>query len=87
MVLAPLIFLPLPIIHSSEVCRCILLSTAHCWYNCEQAGKCAYVVLVMATYWVAEVIPLAATALLPIALLPLLGVRASKDVCVNYLQV
>ncbi|ELT97227.1 hypothetical protein CAPTEDRAFT_162250 [Capitella teleta] len=68
MILAPIVFLPLPLMYNSEV------------------GRCAYVVLIMAVYWVAEVIPLAATALLPIALLPLLGIRASKDVCVNYLK-
>jgi sodium-dependent dicarboxylate transporter 2/3/5 len=51
-----------------------------------QAGKCAYVVLIMAVYWVAEVIPLAATALIPIALVPLLGIQPSQAVCINYLK-
>ena len=37
------------------------------------AFKCAYVMLIMATYWVTEAMPLAITSLLPVALLPLFG--------------
>lgn len=39
----------------------------------EQAFKCAYVMLIMATFWVTEALPLAVTSLIPVALLPILG--------------
>jgi sodium-dependent dicarboxylate transporter 2/3/5 len=40
----------------------------------------------MAVYWVTEACPIAATALLPIALFPLLGVMDSARTCSNYLR-
>lgn len=42
-------------------------------FCCFQAFKCAYVMLIMASFWVTEALPLAVTSLLPVALLPLLG--------------
>ena len=39
----------------------------------QKAFKCAYVMLIMATFWVTEALPLAITSLLPVTLLPLLG--------------
>jgi len=50
------------------------------------AGRCAYVIALMAVYWMTEAIPIAATALLPVALMPPLGVMKSKDLCKNYLK-
>ncbi|XP_002733305.1 Na(+)/citrate cotransporter-like [Saccoglossus kowalevskii] len=47
---------------------------------------CAYAILIMAVYWVTEVIPLAVTALLPMVLFPTLGVMDSKQTCSNYLK-
>ena len=38
-----------------------------------QVFKCAYVMLIMATFWATEALPLAITSLIPIVLLPLLG--------------
>ena len=38
-----------------------------------QAFKCAYVMLIMATFWVTEALPLAITSLIPVAILPLFG--------------
>lgn len=52
-----------------------------------QAARCAYVILIMATYWMTEAIPIAVTALLPIALMPWLGVIPSAKLCSNYLKV
>ena len=52
-----------------------------------QAGRCAYGLLIMAVYWMTEAIPIAATALIPIGLFPLLGVAPSKELCKNYFKV
>jgi len=41
---------------------------------------CAYTILLMAVYWVTEVVPLAVTALLPLVLYPLLGVVEARKV-------
>ena len=41
----------------------------------------------MAVYWVTEAIPIAVTALLPVVLMPWLGVLGSKDLCMHYLKV
>jgi len=63
---------------------CILLKHLCCTF---EAGRCAYVVLVMATFWMTEVIPMAVTALLPVVIFPWLGIMDTKDVCSNYLKV
>ena len=52
-----------------------------------QEAACGYAVLIMAVYWLTEAIPLAATALLPMVLFPLLGVVPAKEVSVNYTKV
>ncbi|XP_069730330.1 Na(+)/citrate cotransporter [Phaenicophaeus curvirostris] len=49
-------------------------------------AKCAYVIIIMAVYWCTEVIPLAVTSLIPVVFFPLLGVRSSKSVCLQYLN-
>ena len=35
--------------------------------------QCAYVLVIMAAYWVTEALPLAITSIIPIILLPLFG--------------
>ena len=52
-----------------------------------QAARCAYAILVMAVYWMTEVVPMAITALLPIVLMPWFGIMDSRKVCENYLKV
>jgi sodium-dependent dicarboxylate transporter 2/3/5 len=52
-----------------------------------QAANCAYVIIIMAIYWMTEALPMAVTALLPIALMPWLDVSSSKRLCANYLKV
>ncbi|XP_070205986.1 Na(+)/dicarboxylate cotransporter 3-like [Littorina saxatilis] len=52
----------------------------------SQESKCSYVLLVMAVYWVTESLPLAVTALLPVLMLPLLGIMPSKQVCQIYFK-
>jgi len=41
----------------------------------------------MAVYWATEVIPMPITALMPIALMPLLGVVTSREICPEYFDV
>ncbi|KAK0398389.1 hypothetical protein QR680_002570 [Steinernema hermaphroditum] len=45
---------------------------------------CAFCVGIMAVYWMAEVMPLAVTAMLPVALFPLTGVMTSAEVAKEY---
>ncbi|XP_078679693.1 solute carrier family 13 member 2-like isoform X2 [Branchiostoma floridae x Branchiostoma belcheri] len=49
-------------------------------------AACAYVVIIMAFYWMFEVVPLAVTALIPLILYPVMGVQKSGDVSKNYLK-
>jgi sodium-dependent dicarboxylate transporter 2/3/5 len=44
------------------------------------------VMFAMASLWISDAMPLAGTALLPIAVFPLLGVASAKDVSSNYLS-
>ena len=48
--------------------------------------QCAFLILLMAVYWVTECIPLPVTALLPIVLLPLLSIMDTNDVCITYFK-
>lgn len=50
------------------------------------AAKTGAVTLLMAAYWSLEPLPLAATALLPIVLLPVLGVLPASHVAVQYMN-
>lgn len=47
--------------------------------------KCLYTVLVMATYWITEVLPLAVTAMLPLVFYPLLGVSRADIVAKSFM--
>lgn len=49
-------------------------------------ARCAYCILIMAVYWVTEVVELAVTALLPLVLFPLFGVLGSKQVSTPYFK-
>lgn len=49
-------------------------------------ARCAYVIIVMAILWVTEALPIAVTALIPIFLLPMLGVQKGQDVSKNYVN-
>uniref|UniRef100_A0A3B5MHT8 Solute carrier family 13 member 3 n=1 Tax=Xiphophorus couchianus TaxID=32473 RepID=A0A3B5MHT8_9TELE len=50
----------------------------------EKEGKCLYVVILMATFWCTEALPLAVTAMLPVCLFPTLGILPAKKVCPQY---
>ncbi|CAJ1056034.1 solute carrier family 13 member 1 isoform X1 [Xyrichtys novacula] len=49
-------------------------------------SECAFVLLLMATFWVTEVIPLSLTAMLPAALFPMFGIMKSSDVAKEYFK-
>ncbi|KAM9830943.1 Na(+)/dicarboxylate cotransporter 3 isoform 1-T1 [Syngnathus typhle] len=50
----------------------------------EKEGRCLYVVVLMATFWCSEALPLAVTAMLPICLFPTLGIIPSQKLCPQY---
>lgn len=52
--------------------------------NNPQVGYTLAVALLMAIWWITEVIPLAVTSLLPVALFPLLGIMNGRDVSSTY---
>ncbi|XP_025089144.1 solute carrier family 13 member 2-like isoform X1 [Pomacea canaliculata] len=52
----------------------------------ESEAKCAYVVIVMAVYWISECVPMSATALLPLVLFPLLGVLPGSITAKEYMS-
>ncbi|KAK3581969.1 hypothetical protein CHS0354_023442 [Potamilus streckersoni] len=52
----------------------------------SKVSKGAYVVLIMGTFWVLEVMPIAVTSLIPIILFPLLGIMPAREVCFNYAE-
>jgi hypothetical protein len=72
LVVLPLALLPLVFIPEDESSKAI--------------GKCAYVGLLMAASWMLELMPLPVTALLPVALFPLMGVTSTSFVSKNYLN-
>uniref|UniRef100_A0A3Q1FKS5 Solute carrier family 13 member 1-like n=1 Tax=Acanthochromis polyacanthus TaxID=80966 RepID=A0A3Q1FKS5_9TELE len=49
-------------------------------------AECAFVLLLMATYWVTEAIPLSMTALLPAILFPMFGIMSSSSVAKEYFK-
>ncbi|XP_041795555.1 solute carrier family 13 member 1 [Chelmon rostratus] len=49
-------------------------------------AECAYVLLLMATFWVTEVIPLSMTAMLPAIFFPVFGIMSSSDVAKEYFK-
>jgi len=70
-VMGPLLLLPIPLLADEEN---------------QEALWCLYTILVMAVYWIFECLPLAITSMLPLVLLPLLGVASTAEVSLNYLN-
>lgn len=52
----------------------------------ELPARCIYVALIMAIYWATEALPLAITALIPIAAFPLLGIESTKIIVGKYMS-
>eukprot|EP00095_Tigriopus_kingsejongensis_P009456 snap_masked-scaffold197_size267318-processed-gene-1.12 protein:Tk09456 transcript:snap_masked-scaffold197_size267318-processed-gene-1.12-mRNA-1 annotation:"hypothetical protein DAPPUDRAFT_198799" len=49
-------------------------------------GRCGYVVIIMAAFWVTEALPLPVTSLIPMVLFPFLGIMPTNDTAVFYLN-
>ncbi|GBN29660.1 Sodium-dependent high-affinity dicarboxylate transporter 3 [Araneus ventricosus] len=54
--------------------------------NHSRESQCAYVLLIVAFYWLLEPVPIAAAAMLPVVLFPILGIISSTEVCQNYMK-
>ena len=54
--------------------------------NSLQTTGMAAIAVMMSIFWITEAIPLAATALIPLALFPLLGISDSKSVASQYMN-
>jgi sodium-dependent dicarboxylate transporter 2/3/5 len=52
----------------------------------DPAANAAYVIFIIAVYWMTEALPLVVTSLLPLVLFPVLGVLSAKDVGVAFLN-
>ncbi|XP_041972593.1 protein I'm not dead yet [Aricia agestis] len=74
-VITPILLLPIPILYTDPTDK-----------DYANAFKCMYVVLIMATYWVLELLPLPVTSMLPIVLFPTLGILNSDKVCAAYMK-
>ncbi len=48
-----------------------------------EAMKCAYVLIIMAVFWVTEALPVAVTSLIPVAAFPLLGIMSTVRTCIT----
>lgn len=55
-------------------------STGRCPYECLQAGKGAYILLVSSIFLVTEIVPVAMTVLFCMFLIPMIGVQTMAEV-------
>nr|XP_042900397.1 solute carrier family 13 member 5-like [Parasteatoda tepidariorum] len=51
-----------------------------------QESRCSYAFILTASYWILEPVPIYVSGLLPVFLLPLLGLLSSPEVCANYMK-
>ncbi|XP_025091733.1 solute carrier family 13 member 5-like isoform X2 [Pomacea canaliculata] len=49
-------------------------------------AKCAYVLILMAVFWISESVPIAVTALLPLFLFPMMGVMPAATTAKSYMS-
>ena len=52
----------------------------------SQAARCLYVLVLMGTFWLGELLPIPATSLLPVVLFPTLGIMTSAEVSMFYMK-
>ena len=86
----PLLLLPLPLVwrapgqlEPAEYCN-ISLAALISGVHVLSEARCLYVLLLMAGYWLGELLPIPATALLPVVLFPLLGIMTTAQVPVMW---
>jgi di/tricarboxylate transporter len=96
-IFVPLLLLPLPILVKSQV-TCFIYSMFSyilkliLWF-CSfvtfaiKASNCAFVMMLMSIFWITEALPIPVTSLLPVVLLPMLGVLPSDKVAMGYFKV
>ncbi|CAH1800554.1 unnamed protein product [Owenia fusiformis] len=51
-----------------------------------EPSRAGYLLLWMATWWVTECVPIAVTSLLPVVILPLMGVMKPGQISINYMR-
>ncbi len=49
-------------------------------------SRCGYMILLMAFYWVLDLMPLAATSILPVVLCPILGITSTGNISMTYMR-
>ena len=52
----------------------------------EKESRTAYVLILMAVYWMTEALPLPITSIIPVILLPVLGLMDTGDVTMLYMK-
>ncbi|XP_063052151.1 solute carrier family 13 member 1 [Engraulis encrasicolus] len=52
----------------------------------DKVSECAFVLLVMAVYWLSEALPVAVTALIPAMFFPLFGIMKSSEVAATFFK-
>ena len=57
------------------------------YHHLMQEAKCGYALLLLATYWCTEALPIAATALIPVFLFPMMGLLTVNEVVAQYMKV
>jgi di/tricarboxylate transporter len=53
----------------------------------RKAARCAYVVILMAVFWLTEALPIGVTSLLPVLFFPTMGIMPSGNVTIGYFKV
>ena len=61
-----------------------LAASPFLWLQPISAGRTAWAITIVATYWASEALPVAVTSLLPIVLFPCLGVLSAESCSQNY---
>ncbi|KAK7080784.1 hypothetical protein SK128_008058 [Halocaridina rubra] len=54
--------------------------------SATKEARCGYVIMVMAGYWVAEVLPIPVTGIIPVFAFPLLGILSTGELCMVYMK-